>query len=168
VRVVGYVRESADQAGPTAFAQQEELRRYASEHGHLLISVCQDLRTPGSAPRRDGYLSVLGVIAAGGVDAVLVPSLTTFSSDAIVQEIMLWDLRSRGIRIVSADPVDLTLLDDEEPPGPHRMVIRDVLQRVGEHSRDVTSKHPNRRLVEPAEDVLVQIIEADARDQIRR
>ena len=164
MRVVGYVRESADPAETSAFAQQEELRRHAAEHGHLLVSVCQDLRSPGAPPSRHGYVSVLGVIAAGEVEAVLVPRLSTFSSDAIVQEIMLWDLRSRGIRVVSTDPVDLRLLDDQESPSADRMVIRDVLQRVGEHAREVGSKRPGSDRVLPDSDVLVQIIAADERE----
>lgn len=159
VRVVGYVRETADPgAGATAFAQQEELRRHAAEHGHHLVAVCQDTRVPGSAPTRHGYRSVLGVIAAGGVDAVLVPRLSTFSSDAIVQEIMLWDLRRRGVRVVSTDPVDLSLLDDEERPDAERIVIRDVLERVGEHAREVAGVE---RLDASGTDVLIEIVEAD-------
>lgn len=164
MRVVGYVRESADPAGASAFAQQEELRRYASEHGHALVAICQDLRSPGAPPARDGYLSVLGVIAAGGVEAVIVPRLATFSSDAIVQEIMLWDLRSRGIRVISTDPVDLRLLDAEASPGADRLVIRDVLERVREHARDLGGIRPDPDDVVPPNDVLVQIIAADGRE----
>lgn len=162
MRVVGYVRESADPAGPTAFAQHEELRRYAAEHGHLVVAVCQDLRSVGAAPGRDGYLSVLGVIAAGGVEALLVPRLAALSSDAIVQEIMLWDLGSRGIRVISTDPIDLRHLDTTTPPDPDRLFIRDVLERVGEHARGVTARRPTTAEILPDADVLVQIIEADA------
>jgi DNA invertase Pin-like site-specific DNA recombinase len=164
VRVVGYVRESADPAGASAFSQQEELRRYATEHGHLIVSVCQDLRSPGVKPSRDGYLSVLGVIAAGGVEAVLVPRLSTFASDSIIQEIMMWDLRGRGIRVISTDPVDLRLLDAEQTPGADRIVIREVLERVGEHARDIVSRRPTADDVVPDADVLVQIIAADERE----
>lgn len=160
MRVVGYVRESADPAGPSAFAQQEEVRRYAAEHGHALVAMCQDLRSPGSTPGRAGYLSVLGVIAAGGVEAVLVPRLSAFSSDAIVQEIMLWDLRSRSIRVISSDPVDLRLLEDGAAPDADRLVIRDVLERVGEHAREV-GRRPTRDEILPETEILVQIIEAD-------
>ena len=162
MRVVGYVRESADPAATSAFAQTEELRRYAAEHGHLLVSVCQDLRSPGRPRSRDGYLSVLGVIAAGGVEAVLVPRLSTFSSDAIVQEIMMWDLRSRDIRVVSTDPVDLRLLDAETQPAADRIVIRDVLERVGEHARGLGAQRLSAEEVLGDDDVLVQIIAADA------
>ena len=169
MRVVGYVREASDPTdGRTAFSQQEELRRHAAEHGHQIVALCQDLRSPGRAPSRDGYLSLLGVVASGRVEAVVIPGISTFSSDAIVQEIMLWDLQARGIRVISTDHHDLPLLDAEIVPEPSRMVIRDVLERVGEHTSG-TGAHridpPPGAL--PDGDVLVHIIEADAAEHDR-
>jgi DNA invertase Pin-like site-specific DNA recombinase len=102
---VGYVRESADpSAGHSAFEQQELIRRHALEHGHSIVAVCLDARAAGEALGRDGYLGLLGVIASGATDAVIVPGLSVLSSDQIVQEIMLWDLRGRGVRVISTDP----------------------------------------------------------------
>jgi DNA invertase Pin-like site-specific DNA recombinase len=133
VRIAGYVRESADDAADRpAFAQHEELRRYAAEHGHDLVAVCRDARAPGHALGRTGYRSLLGVIAAGGIDAVLLPGVATLSSDQIVQEIILWDLRSRRVRVLSTLTEDAAVLGGD--PGPARMVIRDVLARVAEYS----------------------------------
>lgn len=166
MRIVGYVREASDPSdGRTAFSQQEQIRRYASEHGHQLVALCQDLRTPGRSPARDGYLSLLGVIASGGVDAVIIPGISTFSSDAIVQEVMLWDLQARGVRVISTDPADLGLLDRESTPEPSRMVIRDVLERVGEHTTSVGAHRIDPPGILPDGDVLVHIIEADAAEQ---
>ena len=165
MRIAGYVRESADPSDDRpAFTQQEELRRYAVEHGHEIVAICQDLRQPGSAPSRDGYLSLLGAVASGAVEAVLVPGIATFSSDAIVQEIMLWDLRGRGVRVLSTMEDDLRLLDPEASPDPSRMVIRDVLDRVGEHAAGIGAHRPDPPDVLPDGDVLVQIIAADAAD----
>jgi len=133
VRIVGYVRESPDPtAGDPGFAQQEEIRRYAARHGHALVAVCQDARTPGYPLGRDGFRSLLGVIAAGGAEAVVVAGLEALSADQIVQEIMLWDLRSRRVRVLSTDQADLPVLDGD--PGPARTLIRDVLARVAEHA----------------------------------
>lgn len=135
MRIAGYVRESADpSADRPAFAQQEELRRYAVEHGHDLVAICRDAREPGHALGRDGYRSLLGVIASGSVDTVLVPGLETFADDEIVQEIMLWDLRSRQVRVLSTRPADEPILDGGDP-GASRMVIRHVLARVAEYGR---------------------------------
>jgi DNA invertase Pin-like site-specific DNA recombinase len=163
MRVVGYVRESADpSAGLPAFSQQELLRRHAEERGHRLVAICQDLRDPGHPVGRDGYLSLLGVVASGGVDAVVVPDLSTFSSDAIVQEIVLWDLRSRGVRVISTADDDTVVLDPDRPPDPSRLLIRDVLQRVEEHATGLESATPERLDVMPDGDVYVQILEADS------
>ena len=168
MRVVGYVRESPDPSdGRPAFAQQEEIRRHAGEQGDRLVALCQDLWIPGQAPSRDGYLSLLGVIASGGVDAVLVPGVTTFSSDAIVQEIMLWDLKARGVKVVSTNEEDLQLLDPEAIPEPARMVIRDVLERVGEHAGGIGAHRIDPHGIFPDGDVLVHIVRADVAEQHR-
>jgi len=167
VRVVGYIRESADPSdGRSAFSQQEELRRHAGEQGHLLVAICQDLRNPGQPSRRDGYLSLLGVIAAGGVDAVLVPGVATFSPDAIVQEIMLWDLKHRGARVVSTVRTDMSLLDPHVAPEPSRVLIRDVLHRVAEHTNGIKPQRDSQLADQelPERDVLVHIVHADADD----
>ncbi len=163
MRIAGYVRESADPSDDRpAFTQQEELRRFAGDHGHNIVAICQDLRTPGAPPSRDGYLSLLGVVASGGVEAVLVPGIATFSSDAIVQEIMLWDLQARGVRVLSTNDSDLTLLDPATVPEPSRMVIRDVLERVGEHAAGLGAHRIDPPGILADGDVMVHIIEADA------
>jgi hypothetical protein len=134
VRIAGYVREPADpSADRPAFAQQEELRRYALEHGHDLVAVCRDAREAGYALGRSGYRSLLGVIATGAVDAVLLPGLETLADDQILQEIILWDLRSRRVQILSTRSADSAVLGGDDP-GPARMLIRDVLSRVAEYT----------------------------------
>ncbi|MBI5157425.1 MAG: recombinase family protein [Acidimicrobiia bacterium] len=160
MRVVGYVRESPDPSdGRSGFAQQEEIRRYAATHGLSVVAVCQDLR--GSADR-DGYLSLLGVVAAGGVDAVLLPGIATLSGDQIVQEIMIWDLLGRGIRVVSTAEQDAAFLGADADPGAARMLIRDVLTRVGEHARSIGARRIDPPSILPDGDVLIHILDADA------
>ncbi len=133
MRVVAYVREAADPAGDRpAFAQQEEIRRFAAAHGLQVVALCQDVRSPGRALGREGYLSLLGVLASGNAEAVLLPGVATLSSDLVVQEIMLWDLRSRGVRVLSTDPADLDILS-ALPPEADRQFVRHVLARVAEH-----------------------------------
>ncbi len=166
MRVVGYVRESPDPSdGRTAFSQQEEIRRFAGDNGHRLVALCQDLQSPGQAANRDGYLSLLGVIAAGGVDAVVVPGIATLSSDAVVQEIMLWDLHGRGIQVVSTDPADLATLDSQAIPDPSRRMIRHVLERVGEHAAGIGAHRIDRPGILPDGDVLIHIIAADEAEE---
>lgn len=142
MRIVGYVRESSDPSeGPTAFAQSEEIRRYAARHGHALIAVCQDARTPGHPLERSGYRSMLGVIATGETDAIVVAGLDALSGDTIIQEILLWDLRARGVRVLSASPNDDPVLGGDL--GSTRMLIRDVLSRVSEHAAELRRPTPS-------------------------
>ncbi|MBU1227372.1 MAG: recombinase family protein [Actinobacteria bacterium] len=145
MRVVGYARESVDaeQARPV-FAQQEEIRRWAAQQGHQLVALCQDRSGDGHHPLdRHGYLAVLGAVASGGADAVVVPGIATLSDDQIVQEILLWDLQARGVSVLSTDAEDAAVLGGEDP-GATRMLIRDVLARIQEHAATL-SRHPQGR-----------------------
>jgi hypothetical protein len=159
VRVAGYVRESIDPGEDRpAFAQQEEIRRYALENGLQVIALCRDVRQPGAALGSDGYRTLLGIIAGGTADAALLPGLATLSSDLVVQEIMLWDLRSRGIKVLSTDPTDLPILagDDLEPS---RSLVRHVLGRVAEYARTFDPAPPPAEIPPPDPDgVVVRLV----------
>jgi hypothetical protein len=127
VRVVGYIREASADSEP-AFAQSEQIRRWISENGHRLVSLCQDVRTAGHSVGREGLQSIVGIVSAGQVDAVVVPSLFTFSPDKVTQEVILWELRAHGIGVLSTDPDDIPQL--AEPPKDNvRLLIRDVLAK---------------------------------------
>lgn len=133
MRVVGYIRDSlATTTAGTAYAQSEAIRRWVAENGHRVVAICQDVKTPGHALGREGLRALVGIIDSGQVDAVIVADLNTFATDVVVQEVVLWDLRARGVNVLSASPDDITALSD--PPGdPVRLLLRDVLTRVTEH-----------------------------------
>jgi len=149
LRVVGYVRDTPDpsEAEP-AFAQAERVRRWINDSGHQLVAVCQDVRTAGRPLGRDGYRAMMGIIASGEAEAVLLPSLDALSPDKVTQEIMLWDLRGRGVTVVSALPEDLELLADP-PEDSLRILIRDVLAKVGIHVEMVGAAAMSTGTVEP-------------------
>ena len=142
MRVVGYARESSGaEDAPSVFAQQEEIRRWAADEGHHLVAICQDRPGDGHHPLdRNGYLALLGSLGSGGADAVVLPGVDALSDDQIVQEILLWDLRARGVNILSIDPADASVLGDVDP-GATRMLIRDVLARVEDHAR-ILARNP--------------------------
>lgn len=133
MRVVGYVRDSPDpsEAEP-AFAQAERVRRWINDSGHQLVAICQDVRTAGRPLGRDGFRALLGIVGTGEAEAVLLPSLESLSPDKVSQEIMLWDLRSRGVAVLSATEADLGLLSDPSEDS-LRILVRDVLAKVGSH-----------------------------------
>jgi len=164
MRVVGYVREApGPQEAESAFVQSERIRRWVTESSHhQLVAVCQDILQSGYALGREGYRALIGIITAGQVDAVVVSSLDSLSGDKIVQEIMIWDLRSRGISMLSTRQEDLPELAD--PPGDRaRLLIRDILVRIGEHVA-LTSQEwgPTVLPVDSAPpDVVVELIAPD-------
>lgn len=130
MRVVGYVREGpAAHEGEPAFSQTEKIRRWMAQSGHQLVAVCQDVPTPGRALGREGYRALLGIIASGEVDGVILPELSILATDKILQEIMLWDLRNRGVSVMSTIADDLVAL--EVPSSDQtRTFLRDVLAKL--------------------------------------
>ncbi len=164
LRVVGYVRETTGpQEGETAFAQSERIRRWVLDSGHQLVAVCQDVRHSGHALGRDGYRALVGIVTAGQVDAVVVASLAAFSLDKIIQEIILWELRSRGVSVLSATPEDLDELRDP-PEDRARLLVRDVLARVVDHMRVSTGTGWSPTAVTLEEEPTEAVIELIAPD----
>ncbi|MFQ5947941.1 MAG: recombinase family protein [Acidimicrobiia bacterium] len=164
VRVVGYVRESLDpQAGESAFAQFERVRRWVTDSGHQLLSVCQDARQPGRPLGWDGYRGLLAIIASGQVDAVILPELVVLSPDKVIQEVMVWDLRSRGVAVLSTSDEDVTVLS-QDAAEPARVFIRDVLARVGDHqdqTAHLSAPELEQRAPGTGTDVVVHLIHGD-------
>ena len=161
MRVVGYIREASADSEP-AFAQSEQIRRWINDNGHRLVALCQDVRTPGHAVGREGLQSIVGIVSAGQVDAVVVPSLRTFSPDKVSQEVIMWDLRAHGISVLSADPADIPHLSD--PPADNvRLITRDVLAKAARFDEILTlpgAAEPDSEVVRIDEgtDVVVELI----------
>jgi DNA invertase Pin-like site-specific DNA recombinase len=131
MRVVGYVRELfAPEDSDPAFVQGEAIRAWVRKSGHNLISVCQDVRQEGHGLGREGYQALLGIIAGKGADGVVVPGLTALSPDLMTQEIIIWDLRRRGVTVMSIDESDQALLMS---PTKERLLMRDVLARLEDY-----------------------------------
>jgi hypothetical protein len=163
VQVVGYIREASADSEP-AFAQSEQIRRWIGESGHRLVSLCQDVRSPGHSVGREGLQSIVGIVSAGQVDAVVVPSLLTFSQDKVSQEVIMWELRAHGVMVLSTDSEDIPQLAD--PPADQvRLIIRDVLAksaRFEEIMRLPTPEvEPDDTHVDEARDVVIELIPPD-------
>jgi len=164
VRVVGYIREASAEGEP-AFAQSERIRRWINENGHRLVALCQDVRTPGHAVGREGLQSIVGIISAGQVDAVVVPSLTTFAADKVTQEVIISALRTNGVTLLSTDTVDIDELAD--PPADNvRLLVRDVLAKQARFDEILSlpaAGEPESEIVriDDAPDVVIELIPAE-------
>ena len=158
MRVIGYVRDApGPDSGDTVFVQSERIRRWVAHHRYQLVAVCQDTLGGEAAADRDGFRALLGIIAAGHVATVLIPDLTVLSADIMVQEIMLSDLRLRGVNVISTEDADLPALS-EPATDPGRLLIRDVLAkqqnyraRFSDVDDEVIEKDSDR-------DVLIELI----------
>ena len=163
MRVVGYTREAPSlEEGETAFAQGERIRRWSSDAGHHLIATCQDGRDPTQPLGRDGYRALLDIARSGSADALVVSDLEVLSPDKISQEIMLDHLRGLGLTIVSTNEADHNELLDV-PDDHTRLVVRDVIAKVGSFQRDFAEPPPAQETTAPHPDsadadVIVQLM----------
>lgn len=133
MRIVGYVRQGAGRTdADSAFAQSERVRRWVRDTGHDLVAICQDSGPLGSASDeldRPGYRALLDIVRADDADAVVVGSLGALSSDVVLQEIMIADIRSAGATVIATDEADIAILLDADEDHV-RMIVRDVVDRV--------------------------------------
>jgi DNA invertase Pin-like site-specific DNA recombinase len=133
MRVIGYVRDlGGPDTGDTVFVQSERIRRWVAQNRCQLVAVCQDTPSTSGVDDRDGYRALLGIVSAGHVDTVLLSELTSLSPDVMTQEIMLHDLRTRGIKVISTEDADLSALA-EPATDPGRLLMRDVLAKHQAH-----------------------------------
>ncbi len=164
VRIVGYVREAPVLGeSETAYAQKEVIRRWSAESGHLLISVCQDLRVSGTRANRNGYRALLDIVRSGNVEAVAVADLDALSPDKVLQEIMIEDLRRGGVVVVSTDAEQMERLEDPTRDRV-RMIVGDIVTRVRTYVAEYPRSSPNeQRIVDLRDDradVTVELIRA--------
>ncbi len=145
MRVVGYVRESPHpDDGIPAFVQGEKIRGWSRTSGHQLLAWFQDVRQEGHHLSRDGFKALLQQVERSDIEAVVVADLAVLASDITIQEIVMWDLRLRGVSVISADPAEMRQFDD---PSTARIVIRDLLVRVEEYREFLESTNgPSRAL----------------------
>lgn len=169
MRVVGYIREaSAD--GEPAFAQSEKIRRWINENGHRLVALCQDVRTPGHSVGREGLQSIVGIVSAGQVDAVVVPSLTTLSPDKVSQEVIMWNLREKEVSVLSTDTAEVDQLADP-PADDIRLITRDILAKAARFDEILQlpiqqEQQPEIVRVEEAPDVIIELVPPDQSEEL--
>ena len=134
MRIAGYVRQTPGLSDPdTAFAQSERVRRWVRDTGNELIAVCQDHHAASAPTDRPGFKALLDMVRSGGVDAVLLATLSALSPDKIMQEIMITDIRATGASVIATSDEDLTTLRDGGDDHT-RIVVRDVVARLAEYN----------------------------------
>lgn len=160
MNVAGYIREPSSADSGEMFAQSERVRRWVARNGHHLVALCQD---SGSRADRSGFRALLGLAERGEAEMVVLPGLIALSPDKVMQEIMLAEIRSRGLAVVSTEEEDQQAL--ASPPGDSaRMLIRDVMYRAAQFRKDLESQDRPLRIApvpdsDELTDVLVEFID---------
>ena len=167
MNVVGYIREPLNaEGGDTMFAQSERVRRWVARNGYHLVALCQD--TAATRRTLDGFRALMGILARGQADLVVLPGLESLSPDKVVQELLLMRLRKGGMAVASTEEADHEDLS-EPAMDPARMLIRDILVRSEQYREmlEIVTTPPTLTLA-PTEsspaaaetDVLIEISEA--------
>jgi len=158
MRVIGYVRDApGPDRGEPVFAQSELIRRWVAHNRCQLVAICQDTPTGDTTGDRAGFRALLGIVSAGHIDTVLVPDLTALSADLMAQEIMLHDLRLRGVNVISTDDADLPALS-EPATDPARLLIRDLLTKQHAYREIFADGYDDAGEPDADGDVLIELI----------
>ncbi len=164
MKIAGYVRQAPGHTDPdTVFAQSERIRRWARDHGHELVAVCQDGAGTISTFDRPGLRALLDIVRAGRVDAVVVGSLAALSPDVVTQEIIIVDLREAGATVIPTEEEDLDALRDGADDLT-RMIVRDVVARVHEYHVAYGSSHDAEPTVTPSTEPAEPATDAEGAD----
>lgn len=129
MNIAGYVRDfPGREDSDSAFAQSERIRRWALDTGNTVVAMCQD-HAAADPSARPGYRALVDVARSGSADAIVLARLDALSSDVIMQEIMLADLRRLGVTVIATAAEDAAVLmtSDEDHA---RLVVRDVVAKL--------------------------------------
>jgi len=116
--------------------QRDRIGAWAKANRHVVVEEFVDEGVSGTNELADrkGLAALLDRIDSNGVRVVVVENATRLARDLMVQEVILSQLRDRGVSVWSADGnVNLTENDD-----PTATLIRQVLGAVAEFDRKVT------------------------------
>ena len=136
-RALSYVRVSgrgqADGDGPER--QRQAVARFAKSSGFRIVEEYSDIGVSGTKELADrpGLAALLDHLESNGVRVVVVERADRLARDLMVQEVLVAQFSKLGVRLLTADGVDLTSGDDD----PTRRLIRQVLGAVSEFERRV-------------------------------
>ena len=131
IRVSGKGQAQGD--GPER--QRRAIARFAKSVRYQIVEEYSDLGVSGTTDLADrpGLAALLDHLESNGVSIVLIERADRLARDLMVQEVILAQFTKAGVRLLTADGVDLTSGDDD----PTRRLIRQVLGAVAEFEKRV-------------------------------
>jgi len=110
--------------------QQEAIERYAAQNGHEIADLFFDSVTGTSDfDEREGFSMMISYLERSKVELVLVERPDRLARDLMVSEILLADLRKRGVQVIAAESgMDLSVFDND----PSRTLIRQIFGAIAQ------------------------------------
>jgi len=138
IKAVSYLRVSgAGQIDGDGFTRQRaSIAKRAKSLGMVIVDEYEDAGVSGTNEMDDrpGLSALLDRIDSNGVRVVLVENASRLARDLMVQEIILQELRKRGVQVIEADGGnDLTVGSND----PTATLIRQVLGAVSQFEKSV-------------------------------
>lgn len=135
---VSYLRVSGKgQVSGDGFPRQRAaIAQFAKQHRISMLEEFTDEDVSGTKEleARTGLAALLDRLESNDVDAVLIENASRIARDLLISEVIIGQLRDRGVRVVAADSgQDLTADGDD----PTRTLIRQVLGAVAEFEKTV-------------------------------
>jgi len=133
--VYGYLRVSSKgQLDGDGFPRQlAAIRKYTAERDMRIVQVFEERAVPGKTEwaHRPAWTEMLSKIGSNGVKAILIERLDRLARDLMVQELIVADLRKRGIALASTSEPDLGSDD------PHRVAMRQMMGVFAQYERSM-------------------------------
>jgi DNA invertase Pin-like site-specific DNA recombinase len=141
MRLVAYVRVSSEAQldGLGLDVQEQAIRRWARQHGHRIVEVCQDPAQSGTIPftERPGITCALDSLKHGRADGLVVLNLGRISRLLTDQEAALATVWRHGGQVFTAESGEV-LADD--PSDPMRTAMRQMAGVFFQLDRAMTVK----------------------------
>lgn len=134
---VGYIRVSgksqAEGDGPVR--QRNAIADFASRGSLLIHKYFSDLGVSGTIEglERPALVQMLSFMSANGISVLIVERMDRLARDLMVSELLVRELRSRGIKLYSVEQGMVDLCTDESDPG--RVFVRQVFAAVAQYEK---------------------------------
>lgn len=135
MKIVGYIRVSSkgQMEGDGPARQSEAIKKFCSAHNLELQTTFTEQGVSGTVEgmEREAFSNMVVFAANFGTQAVVVERLDRLARDLMVSEILLKELRTRGIKVFAADQGALIDMANNEGD-PTRKLIRQIIGALAE------------------------------------
>jgi DNA invertase Pin-like site-specific DNA recombinase len=135
VKAYAYLRVSGrGQVEGDGFPRQREaIERYAAAHGIEMAGEFAEEGVSGTVdgPDRPAWVAMSAAMLESGVQTVVVEKLDRLARQQGLQEYMLYDMRKRGITVLS------TCEDDLEETDPTRVLFRQLMGAIAQYDKSM-------------------------------